>query len=206
MKFAITALAAGLFASACLVDTEQPCGDRLVETESGACVCPEGTVSTEGRCSACGENEHAAGGQCVCNAGFGRSQSGASCAPSASPADCDPDSGQECPNESVVCESTADCAEPRLCDVYAGGQCVPPPEGLGQSCASDSDCAGTEATYCEVFSTLTCVVERCEEANGVCPGDLVCCDYEILSRSLCVPPDALSDGNCPAPGVRIARE
>jgi hypothetical protein len=83
---------------------------------------------------------------------------------------------------------------------------APPPDGLGQSCESDADCAGTAATYCDVFATLTCVIQGCKEQGGVCPGDMVCCDYAILSRSLCVPASALTNEDCPAPGIRIDRE
>lgn len=163
----VSALGAGLLVSACLVDMDEPCGESLVKNDAGACVCPDRTVPLDGKCRACGENEHPSGAQCVCDDGFARPAPEAACEP---------------------------------------GEAEPAPDGLGQSCASDADCAGTAATYCDVFATLTCVIEGCKEQSGVCPGDMVCCDYAILSRSLCVPASALSNEECPAPGVRIDRE
>jgi hypothetical protein len=194
--------------SACLVDAGDPCGDELVETATGACMCPEGTVPDGARCAACGENEHPAGGECACDEGFVRATANASCEPFSAecqPPDCpEPCEGDDC--EPASCESSAECASPLLCDVHGSGACEPPPEGLGKSCASDADCAGTEATYCEVFQTLTCQVENCVESSGVCPGDMQCCDFQILGRSLCIPSDSLNDGECPAPGKRVDRE
>jgi hypothetical protein len=152
-------------------------------------------VPAESGCAACGENEHAAGGRCVCDEGFTRESPSASCEPfEEAPAD-------ECTGDDCVepeCESSLDCAPPMLCDVYGSETCVPPPE-------DDADCAGTEATYCEVFATLTCVVESCAD-DGRCPGDMVCCDYRILDRSLCIPQDALNGTECPAPGARVDRD
>jgi hypothetical protein len=165
------ALGAGLLVSACLVDTDEPCGESLVKTDAGACVCPDRTVPVDGKCLPCGENEHPNGAQCVCDDGFARPAAAAACEPSE--------------------------AEPTP---------TPTPDGLGQSCASNADCAGTAATYCDVFATLTCVIEGCKEQSGVCPGDMTCCDYAILSRSLCVPASALTNDDCPAPGRRIDRE
>jgi hypothetical protein len=93
-----------------------------------------------------------------------------------------------------------------LCDVHDSGACVEPPEGLGQACQSAADCAGTGASYCELYSSLTCVIEGCKDDGGRCPGDMQCCDFAILSRSLCVGIEALNDSACPAPGVNVQRE
>jgi hypothetical protein len=104
------------------------------------------------------------------------------------------------------CTSSTDCEEAELCDIYGTEQCESAPDGLGADCSSAADCTDTEATYCEVFQTRTCQIEGCEEQGGVCPGDMVCCQYAVLSNSLCVTADSLEDGECPAPGVRVDRE
>jgi hypothetical protein len=78
--------------------------------------------------------------------------------------------------------------------------------GLGRACSSASDCAATEATYCEAFRTRTCQVQGCQELLGRCPGDFACCDFAILGTSLCVASDALEAGQCPAPGQLVPRQ
>jgi hypothetical protein len=98
-----------------------------------------------------------------------------------------------------------ECADDELCDVHDTQQCLPKPDGLGQGCASDADCAGTMATYCEIFSSSTCQVEGCADEDGVCPGDMACCDFAILGRSLCIPADRLEMGQCPVPGELVER-
>jgi len=195
------ALAACLLAGGCLIDPDRPCGDRI-ENAAGACVCPDQQVPSDSGCAPCGEHERAAGGQCVCEDGYSRSSAGARCEPVTDDPGC---TGSDCPAEGE-CESSADCPSPLLCDRYDTGACVDPPAGLGESCSSDADCAGTDATFCEVYSSLTCVVEGCKEEGGRCPGDMQCCDFAVLSRSLCVGVEALNDGACPTPGVNVERK
>jgi hypothetical protein len=202
LRFTLAALPIGLLLSGCLVDSEERCGDLFVENAVGACVCPNGQVPTDSGCERCGENERAAGGQCVCEQGFSRTSATSSCELVTDEPAC---TGSDCPAEGE-CASSANCAAPMLCDLYGTGQCVDPPSGLGESCASDADCAGTDATYCELYSSLTCVIQGCKEDGGRCPGDMQCCDFAILSRSLCVGIEALNDGACPAPGVNVERE
>jgi hypothetical protein len=74
------------------------------------------------------------------------------------------------------------------------------------ACAAAEDCASSEATYCELFSSRTCQIQGCAERAGVCPGDLACCAYQILGTSLCIPADRLEAGQCPAPGQLIERQ
>jgi hypothetical protein len=140
-KLCLSLVCSSLVVSACLVDPDDPCGDEFVENASGACVCPEGSVPDDDHCTACGENEHAAGGACVCDEGFARETAESSCEPAAAEcegADCpEPCEGDEC--GSPVCETSAECASPMLCDVHGSGSCTPPPAGLGKACASDAD-------------------------------------------------------------------
>jgi hypothetical protein len=202
LRFTLATAASALLASGCLVDSDERCGDSLVENDIGACVCPNGQVPGDSGCVPCGENERAAGGQCVCEQGFSRTSATASCELVTDEPGC---TGSDCPVDGE-CASSADCASPMLCDLYGSGECVDPPMGLGDTCASDADCAGTDATYCELYQSLTCVIQGCKEDGGLCPGDMQCCDFAILSRSLCVGVEALNDGACPAPGVNVERE
>lgn len=202
LRFSIATLGLGLLASGCLVDSDEPCGDALVKNAAGACVCPKGQVPDGTACVPCAEHERVSGGQCVCEVGFSRASATASCARVSQEPGC---SGSDCPAEGE-CASSANCAAPLLCDRYGTRKCVEPPAGLGQACASDADCADTDATYCEVYFSLTCVIQGCKEDGGRCPGDMQCCDISILDRSLCVGIDALTDGACPAPGVNVERE
>jgi hypothetical protein len=103
------------------------------------------------------------------------------------------------------CGSSQECSTDELCDVHETEQCQPKPDGLGDDCKTADDCAKTDATYCEAFSSHTCQVEACKELDGVCPGDLVCCEYSLLKRSLCIPPENLEAGDCPSSGTLIPR-
>jgi hypothetical protein len=176
----------------CLVDPDKPCGPNLVEAESGACVCPANWVAEDGECVACGAHQVVNDNACVCAEGYQRETGGDECVPEECEADC-------------PCSASTECGVGELCDVYGSEQCISEPEGLGQACSSDADCADTAATYCEIFSTNTCQIEGCEQ-DGICPGDMACCDYAILGRALCIPADRLEGGACPAPGTLVERE
>ena len=185
----------GLLAG-CLVDADAPCGDDFDVTAEDVCVCPLGTVPLDGRCEPCGEHEVAVRGACECDDGYERASAGAICAVT--------DTGSIPLGGN--CSTSRECAGAALCDVYGTGVCSPPPAGYGAACTSASDCAGTGATYCETFSSRTCQIEGCAESRGECPGDLACCDFGVLGTSLCIPPDELSAGECPAPGTLVPRE
>lgn len=161
----------------CLVDSGAPCGDWLHEAESGACVCPAGFSPS--------------GTVCVADQRT----------PSESPAaETDCDAGSAC-----ECQSSPDCPHGELCDTFGSGRCAPAPSGLGNACSASADCAGGEATFCDLFASRTCQVQGCLELAGVCPGDYICCNYAILSTSLCIPANSAPDGACPAPGQRVMR-
>jgi hypothetical protein len=150
----------------------------------------------------CGDElQPAANGACVCPDGLqlvaGRCVALDGAASTAS-ASCAPGDGCEC-------ESSSECPTGELCDTFGSRRCTTAPTGLGSSCTSAADCAGGEATYCDAYSTRSCVVEGCKELGGVCPGDYLCCDYTIIGRSLCVPPKSAPGGQCPAPGALVTR-
>jgi len=140
-----------------------------------------------------------AAGACVCPEGS--APSGGGCVPvaeEAASAGCEVGAG-------CACTSSRDCPSGELCDRHDSERCVAAPSGLGAACGGGDDCAGTEATFCETFSTRTCQVQGCAARAGVCPGDLLCCDFAIIGTSLCVPLDAAPDGACPAPGQLVMR-
>lgn len=216
----------GAFASACLVDTSKVCGDNFVEAEDGSCVCPEGQVVKAGKCAkadkpskpAPSKDDDTTSGQDPDEADDTENEDDGPPAPASDAAAAkdggatsDPTGNDASPTptepteDMPKCTSSTECAEGELCDVHETGQCQPAPGGLGSDCSSADDCAGTEATYCELFSTRTCQIEGCKELDGVCPGDMVCCEYAVLSNSLCVTADSLMDGQCPAPGTRVER-
>jgi len=183
----------------CLVDPDAPCGDQFSKVSDGACACPAGSIVVGGACAPCAEHERSEGNQCVCESGYARAAGAAECV-LAGPAEPAPSS-----SDAEGCSSSAECAAGLLCDVYGSRECVAAPNGLGTACAMASDCAATEATFCDTFASRTCQVQGCDELGGVCPGDMVCCRYAILSTSLCIDTAHAPGGQCPAPGERVTR-
>lgn len=183
----------------CLVDPDAPCGERFSEVPDGACACPAGSIVVAGSCSPCAEHERSEGNQCICESGYERAAGSSKCAL--------PDSTQPASSnaEAGGCSSSAQCASGQLCDVYGSRECVAAPNGFGMACAQASDCAATEATYCDTFASRTCQVQGCLEQGGACPGDMICCSYAIISVSLCIPSDHAPGGQCPAPGQPVPR-
>jgi hypothetical protein len=173
-------------------------------------VCPAGSVSGSvlGRCAVCGAYERAAGTACQCVEGYVRDATTRQCAAEPSPGDPDASVAAPAPGGPLggECSMSNACAPGLLCDIHDTGLCVAGPAGLGMTCGATADCAGTEATYCESFSTRTCQIQGCRETSGRCPGDMACCDFSIIGVSLCVPSDALTEGQCPAPGQLVPRQ
>jgi len=167
-----------------------------VEAADGTCACPEGSVPALNHCAPCGEHELARAGVCECEDGYARATSSAPCTES--------DTGSVELGDS--CTASVECAGDALCDVHGAGVCSAPPAGYGQPCTRADDCAATEATYCDTFSSHTCQLQGCKQAGGRCAGDLACCDFGVIGVSLCIPADALDEGECPAPGELVPRE
>ncbi len=162
-----------------------PCGEGEVVGPSG-CECAPGSArgSENGPCVACGENEVAGESGCECAEGFERT----------SPEEpCEASSGDDAPGDDDAggqnCESDADCNEGDACDLTASpAVCVVRPEGLGMSCTSNDDCAGTEATFCDMVVTKACTVSGCTlDPNDCFPG-YTCCDlssFGLAGLTLC---------------------
>lgn len=216
-------LVAALAVPACLVDLDNRCGEhQRYDVEQATCVCNGDYALGGNQCVPCGENETGSADGCVCIEGFSRATPESACTELAglgqecrSNADCgdvayaycyieDNDAAGYC--TATDCNTAADCPTDYGCNTrHSPAFCERPPQGLGEKCSSSDECAGNVASYCETVSAHACVVNDCKPDPSKCHGDWLCCDIGLLSQSLCVPPDALEDGNCPAGGTLIAR-
>jgi hypothetical protein len=195
------------------------CGQNETANATGACGCKPGfgRIDPNTACAACGENEiTGATGACECTVGYGRTSPQEACAPLS------PALGKSCDTQSEPCTDTQfnychaasgtqgycttqgcttsdDCVGGYTCEVSASptycGQPATTPVGLGKPCKSDADCAGTEATYCDLFVTMGCLVQGCTMAPDNCPSGYECCDLSAFSvpKPLCV---SIALGGC----------
>lgn len=200
----------GLAMGGCVYDAEDRCSPDQTVAGKGFCVCLPGSVMTATGCVACGENEVATGSACVCAEGFSRPAEGAACeaGPSGLGAACDT-AGSACPDPAYAlchatagsagycteeCTSSEDCEGGYACETAATpSYCRRPPVGAGQPCASDADCAGTEAPYCESFMLHQCVVGDCSPAAQDCFSGTQCCDFTQFGAPA---PFCLPNGAC----------
>jgi hypothetical protein len=91
---------------------------------------------------------------------------------------------------SAECSEAEPCAGGYACETRSGAPfCRRPPIGLGTHCESADDCAGTEATWCDTFSSQQCVVQGCSLVDQDCFGEQVCCDLSGFGvpAPLCLP-------------------
>jgi hypothetical protein len=209
-------------APACLVDLDQRCGKHQHYDDGLAnCMCDDDYTLRDGRCVPCAENEASSPDGCVCDAGFTRATPESACEAQAglgqacaSDEECGDERYPHCRREGDAgyctardCATSADCPTDYGCDTTSvPSSCERPPLGLGQACDDSSQCEGFTASYCETVQARACLVNECKADPGKCHGDWVCCDIGLLSQSLCLPPDQLEDGNCPAGGMLIERE
>lgn len=175
------------------------CGEHEIAGPAG-CTCDQGYGRPDpaSPCAACGENEATtANGTCDCVDGFSRATADAACEEGVStdPADDDTDT----PPADVACTTDGDCADGSRCDLNATpASCRVAPTGFGQACASDADCAGLEAAYCDVMNpsgVVTCRVMGCTLSPENCYPGTECCDlsmYGVGTAPICV-----DEGTCP---------
>ncbi len=180
------------------------------------CVCKAGygRASAAAACVACGENEVTnATGACECVSGFAKASPEAACAVVSAGLGADCDSAATpctdatynyCHTVSATagyctkqgCASDADCTAGYACDLTSTpAYCRRPPVGFGKVCTSDADCAGTEATYCDLFVTKSCLVQGCTLTPDNCFTGTECCNLSAygIPQPLCV---LLSAGGC----------
>lgn len=202
---------AGLaLASSCLYDPGQRCDPgQVFDPVAVLCVCDEkqNLVSGELGCVPCAEHERAMHDSCSCEEGYLRATPDAACTPiplalgaaCQSDADCtDPTYGTCHVSDgagyctSSGCAHSSDCAAGYGCNASATpSYCQRLPEGSGKSCASDADCAGSQATFCEYLRSKTCFVEGCSVGGNDCLPGQECCDLTgpslgLYKRQICV--------------------
>jgi hypothetical protein len=66
--------------------------------------------------------------------------------------------------------------------------------GEGQPCTSQNDCAGFDATFCDVFVTGSCLVRDCTVTPDSCSAGKECCDLTNFGLpTLCIAEGACAD-------------
>jgi len=171
----------------------------------GSCVCVVGYVlDDELQCRRCGEHQQSVGDRCLCEMGYAFDAQ-RNCVPQAPTMVQGCARDEDCPASAPVCHdagrgdpyctvtgctSMADCPGGYGCDTNEmPSLCVRPPSGQAQPCTSSADCAGNEASYCEVVRNKVCLVSGCKEDSDCFPG-WECCDLSsYMLDSLCVPED-----------------
>ncbi|MDX2052188.1 MAG: hypothetical protein SFV15_07350 [Polyangiaceae bacterium] len=197
--------AALLGAGACVYDASEKCSTNQ-RYWNETCICVEGAVQLPNGCVPCGENETPVGNECACVAGYERLEAGAKCTPRASQlgvacdtastpcsdpnfSECHVVSGTSGYCTSTGCSAEKPCTGDYACDTNASvPYCRRPPVGAGKACAAPADCASTEATYCESFSTKQCFVQGCTQSPNSCFPGMECCLISLLGKTLCLPP------------------
>jgi hypothetical protein len=60
---------------------------------------------------------------------------------------------------------------------------------MTKPCTSEADCAGTEATYCDIFVSRSCLVQGCSLDPDNCFEGWECCDLSAfgIPMPLCLP-------------------
>ncbi|HET7539720.1 MAG TPA: hypothetical protein VFK05_07605 [Polyangiaceae bacterium] len=201
-----------LVLSSCLFDANARCDDdQIYDSSAGLCVCKDNTIpgtNPDGSpgCVACKEHELSSHDTCVCEEGYQRPSPEGACelVPEAqglacqSDTDCTDATYDTChmlDDGSGYCTNvgcaTGECNGGYACDTVATPPyCARPPNGAGKSCATDADCAGTEATWCDSFVTHVCYVQGCALDGNDCPGK-ECCDLAvksggIINKTICV--------------------
>jgi hypothetical protein len=207
-----------LLLSSCLYDSSDRCDEgQSYDGNAGLCVCTGNTIAgtkpdgSQG-CVACAEHELASNDSCTCEEGYQRPTPDAPCTtvPDALGLACESD--EDCADAtydtchllddgSGYCTNVGcaqgECSGGYACDTVATPPyCARPPNGAGMSCASDKDCAGTEATWCDTFQSHVCYVEGCAVDGNDCPGK-ECCDLAVstggaFKKTICV-----DSGTCP---------
>jgi hypothetical protein len=148
--------------ASCVYDSDKRCGPNevLSVAETETCVCDEHSVGTADGCVPCGKHELVGPTGCECEAGYSR-----------------PSPTKACALGETICAGDGDCPDGQACDLKVSPSvCRMPPVGQGKACTASSDCAGTEATICDIIGTKACTVEGCTLTPDNCYPGYVCCD------------------------------
>jgi hypothetical protein len=193
----------------CAVDEADQCGPNMdYSDELRVCLCVDNAIEVAGGCEVCGESEvvDRANNRCVCPEGQVGIEGGMCQAIAGL--------GDECNDTDLACEDTVyslcampggagtgyctkPCMEDAECDdAYTCADWEEEPycrsyTGLGQSCESSDDCAGTDATVCDTFQSHTCLVGGCSLELDDCPRGTGCCDLSAYGAgTLCISPES----------------
>jgi hypothetical protein len=213
LRRASLALAFAAAWSGCLVGDEKCSANQRYDEMTHLCTCAAGAVpDPKGYgCTACGEHEAVVAGACQCSPGYTRPAAGMPCEEATggvagAPCSAETPCAEPFPYcatfegesfcSSQGCTANGDCPATWICDTSGSSSFCRQPQGFGEACTSSSDCGG-EATYCETFVAMICIVEKCAADPSVCPSGDVCCDATgFLGTSLCTPTSALMNGMC----------
>ena len=170
-------VALALMSPGCVLDTDARCGPNQVSWEGNErCVCAEGTAYTP---TGCVPIPAGIGTPCVDTS---------ECSNPAFPhCQISPAGDGYC--TTVGCTGPADCSGGYACNTLAApAYCQRPPSGAGMTCAADSDCAGKEASFCDVVVSRTCLVRDCTvEPNSCFSGSECCVIQGPVPLALCIP-------------------
>ena len=195
----------GLIGPACTFDPDDRCGPNQVSwTNEERCVCAEGTAYTAEGCVPCGENEVVSTSGCICDVGYGRPTPTESCQPLPEGIGTDCTTDAQCLNPAYPhchpsvggggycttqnCSEASPCSGGYACNTLASPSfCQRPPVGAGQPCAGPADCAGTDALFCDMLFSFTCLVQDCSVSVEGCFTGTMCCGTGPGGPGVCVP-------------------
>jgi hypothetical protein len=177
-------------AGGCVYDANNLCGPNMkYDTALEACSCADNAIVDGLGCRPCPADEVVVAGSCGCapgsakNAGdvcerisgLGDACESASDCTNPSFAYCAPGvAGSTCTSS---CTDDSGCGDAYTCATWEAQPYCREFVGLGATCTSQADCAGTDATFCDTYQSHTCLVAGCSLDNGACPRGTMCCDF-----------------------------
>jgi hypothetical protein len=181
-------------AGGCVYDTSERCGPAMeLDATLDVCVCAPNAVVTGLGCTACTVDEVVVNGACGCApgstknsdnvcarvAGLGDSCDSATPCTDAKYSFCAPTTGGVATSNTCTqaCSSDADCDSAYTCATWETQPYCREFEGVGKTCSSAADCAGTDAMFCDTFQSHTCIVNGCSLSANECPKGTMCCDF-----------------------------
>jgi hypothetical protein len=201
-------------AGSCVYDGDHRCGPHQVlnTDDLELCVCDEHSAATADGCVPCAAHEVPGATGCECETGYARPSPNKPCtkAETSGTGGTTSSGGQTGTNsdagttssageggttggETSSCDSDDDCTDGDVCNTkLSPSVCVKRPEGLGKACTGNADCAGTEATFCDMIVTKACAVEGCSLDPDNCLPGYTCCDLSGFG----IPTTLCSFGAC----------